>query len=91
MSRRDSLALDVRDAKRPAESLAISILGSISRHDPIESVCALSIAASHLVVMIGSEGAVTDELLRRIQPGTQAKLLECVTELCREARNQAAT
>lgn len=86
----DVLSRDVRDARVPAERLALSILHSIAGQDPVESLCALSIAASHCVVMVASEGVLTQSMLERVQPDTQRRLIELATQLCREARDKIA-
>ncbi len=86
----DSLQGDVRKAKAPAERLALSILASLGDQDPVESLCALSIAASHCVAMVASEGILNRETIERVQPDAQRRLLEIVLELCRESRTKIA-
>lgn len=86
----DVLSKDVKNARVPAERLALSILHSISNQDPVESLCALSIAASHCVALVASEGVLAPTALERVQPDAQRRLLELATELCREARTKIA-
>lgn len=86
----DTLTKDVKDARAPAEKMALSILNYIGNQDPVESVCALSIATSHCIALVAAEGVLTSAALARVQPDAQVRLIELATELCREARTKLA-
>lgn len=81
---------EVKEARASADQIAFGVLASLADLDPVESVCALAIAQSFLIPVIGGEGVVSHATMERVRPDIQGRLLDFVTELCQEARESTA-